>query len=298
MNRARSAFTLVEILVVIVIIAVLVAFLLPVLSKAREKSRQTTCMNNQRQLWIALDMAIQDKKEEYPGTAGVADGNAWRKELQPYVQSDKLWRCPSNRNEQGETDYGLNFNMYGLPRGALTEPSITLALADAKGPLIRTQDDIDLRHNNRYIATFADGHCEPSLDMRARKVIFQDGDEGELLCFGVSHNPISFTSESSAKGKGGLLVEGEVVLLTNESNVPVQPKVTAEGGDTQPSQGLVPGISMLLITRGQSRAFSLYCRKSSDSGEKVNTTYTFGEVPNVTIYVQEQDVVDGASPGP
>ncbi len=143
--RPRPGFTLIELLVVIAIIAILIALLLPAVQAAREAARRATCVNNMKQIGVALHNYVSavgvfppgyvssinptildacNQDQENQNSVDLGTGWAWGSMILPYMEQTQIFNS---------INFNLSVAYHANDTCSLTSLSVYLCPSDS-GP--------------------------------------------------------------------------------------------------------------------------------------------------------------------
>jgi prepilin-type N-terminal cleavage/methylation domain-containing protein/prepilin-type processing-associated H-X9-DG protein len=157
--RDRRGFTLIELLVVIAIIAVLIALLLPAVQAAREAARRAQCVNNLKQLGLAMQnyhdtqgtFPIGRMGLNYTYTIGTQGHNrrTWALGIMPYLEQSAVFQA-------------INFSL-GFYEGQNTTVILTAVPgfhcpSDPQSFAIEVGSSSAARHEGNYVVNWGNGH--------------------------------------------------------------------------------------------------------------------------------------------
>jgi hypothetical protein len=136
-------------------IPIYAAMLLPALAAAKQKAQEINCVNNEKQLALAVKIYSGDHNGQLPPAA------TWCDAIKSGVGSEKVFKCPAE-NSDSRCDYAFNAKLDGMDKNKIDPHTVEIFESDggwnAKGgPELMIGKP---RHARVFVVAFADGSVQ------------------------------------------------------------------------------------------------------------------------------------------
>lgn len=137
-NLLHTFFSLIELLVVVAIISILISMLMPALKTARDKAKQLSCGENQKQIGLCLAVYGNDFDDWAPGQHTHSDGTKVypQSDLNVYAKNTSIWRCP---NDGGLSNTRFVRAYSGAPKLYVSQTYNAASMLDGGGTVYYVQ---------------------------------------------------------------------------------------------------------------------------------------------------------------
>jgi prepilin-type processing-associated H-X9-DG protein len=143
--------------VFLIMIPIFAAMLLPALAAAHDKAREINCMNNEKQLALAVKMYSDDNNGQFPPAA------TWCDAITRYTVGSGIFKCPA-ADPASRCDYAFNSKLGGMDMSKVNPQTVMIFESDAGWNASGGQESLTANprhmHGRIYVVAFVDGHVE------------------------------------------------------------------------------------------------------------------------------------------
>jgi type II secretory pathway pseudopilin PulG len=140
----------------LLMIPILAAMMLPALAAARQKAQEINCINNEKQLALAIRIYSGDNKDKFPPAA------TWCDAIKTYVGgSESVFKCPG-ANSSSRCDYAFNAKLDGMDQSKINPQTVMIFESDG-GWNANGGSELLIgkpRHARMFVVAFADGSVQ------------------------------------------------------------------------------------------------------------------------------------------
>ena len=143
------------ILLFLIPLMILPAMLLPALAQAKQKAQEINCVNNEKQLALAIRIYSSDNKDQFPPAA------TWGDAIKTAAGSERIFKCPA-ANSSSRCDYAFNAKLGGMDQSKVNPQTVMIFESDTGWDANGGSELMigNPRHARMFVGAFADGSVQ------------------------------------------------------------------------------------------------------------------------------------------